>query len=253
MRWLFLTHIHPGVHCNDLMNFSAGLLASPSCLSPHRCMGIPTPHAGLCISWWTPWGICWPSSQISPGLSRLKLRHSLCQSLPLTCEFAKNALCVTIQATDEDNEQRGPQCWWTEYKTALLTTLHPPDIKPLIAMSASPARCVAAHLSCSHLLSLQTRLLRDTVSKASLKSMFIKITALSLSTSPIIFLQKAISLIKQDLPLVDLCWLFLITFLSFICLEMDFRRTCSTIFLGTEARPGYSSLSPPSCLVWKQA
>lgn len=121
----------------------------------------------------------------------------------------------------------------------------------LPSMPASPDRFPTAHLPYSHLLSLQVRILWDTVSKASLKSMLAKITALSLATLPIIFLKKAtaMGLVKQELPLINLCHLFPVIFLSFTSLEMDFNRMCSTIFPGSDGGGlAYRSLGPPPAI-----
>lgn len=86
-------------------------------------------------------------------------------------------------------------------------------------------------------------------SKAALKSTFNKITAHPYPQ--LFFLQKAYKLVKQHFPLVDLCWSFLINFLSFICYKTDFKRVCSMIFPVIEqGRRVHSSLGPLSYRQW---
>lgn len=49
------------------------------------------------------------------------------------------------------------------------------------------------------------------------------------------FVMKAVMSVKHKLPLLKPCWLFLIIFLSIVCLEMA-SEICSIIFLGTKVR-----------------
>lgn len=172
--WLMFTQV-----CSF---FSVELLTSPSCLSLYQCMGIPILGAGFCSSWWTSWGVCWPNSQISQGVSRLKLCHSLCQSLSLICDFAENTWCVTTQVTGEESEQHVPQCGCTEYKTILLITLHQPDIKPLIAvLSVYQSRQVS---SSPFLLLTPPELKKKNTVRRSVKSLHWNQCLLKTSLSP---------------------------------------------------------------------
>ncbi|KAK4825966.1 hypothetical protein QYF61_003535 [Mycteria americana] len=56
----------------------------------------------------------------------------------------------------------------------------------------------------------------------------------SLSTDVVTPSQKAARLVRQDLPLVKLCWLSQITSLPSMCLSIASRRICAMIFPGTE-------------------
>lgn len=59
--------------------------------------------------------------------------------------------------------------------------------------------------------------------------------AVPLSTSAANLSQKGTRLVRYDLPMVKLCWLYQITSLSCMCLNISSRRICSKILPGTEA------------------
>lgn len=67
-----------------------------------------------------------------------------------------------------------------------------------------------------------------------------------LSTQLVISLQKAIRLVKPYLPLANLCWLLLITFLSSILIEMATRMRCSITFPEAD-----SSVAHWFCPFWR--
>lgn len=74
------------------------------------------------------------------------------------------------------------------------------------------------------------RILEETVLKAVSKS------TLSSLTKPVIQSQKVIKLVKHDIPLVNPWWRLLLIFMSFTCLEMVFRISCSITFPGIEVK-----------------
>lgn len=67
---------------------------------------------------------------------------------------------------------------------------------------------------------------------------------LPLSTAAVTSSQKTIRLIRHNLPLVNLCWLFAVT-LYFIWMEKVYKRIWSIIFPGAEVRlTGMQFLDP---------
>lgn len=55
-----------------------------------------------------------------------------------------------------------------------------------------------------------------------------------LTTEQVVSPQKVTRLVTHHLSLVNLCWFFPVTFLSFTCLDIvAYKRTCTTIFPGT--------------------
>lgn len=67
------------------------------------------------------------------------------------------------------------------------------------------------------------------------------------------YARRVSKLAKHDSPLVNLCWPLLITFMTFMWLEMVSRISCFITFLGS--RWGWlacSSACPPSCPSWRQ-
>lgn len=70
----------------------------------------------------------------------------------------------------------------------------------------------------------------ETSSNDLLMSKFMKSTALPLPTNSVISFTEAMKLVRCDLPLVNECWLFPVTFVSFLCPGICSKRTWSIIF-----------------------
>lgn len=62
-------------------------------------------------------------------------------------------------------------------------------------------------------------------------------TVLHSFTELVVSPQKVVRLVRHNLHMVHPCWLFPVTFPSFVCLDMASRKTGSMIFLATEIKP----------------
>lgn len=121
------------------------------------------------------------------------------------------------------------QHWSVEYTGSywppnrLYATDHHP-LGPTVQPVFNPPNCSSS--SC--FISIFMRIVRKTVPKALLKSRQTVCTALAwYLPKPVISSQKVVRLVKHGFPLVNPCWLLLITFFSSTCLEMTTRMTCS--------------------------
>lgn len=85
------------------------------------------------------------------------------------------------------------------------------------------------------------------MSKSLLKSRYTTVAALSLALQPVISSGKTVMLVRHDLPLVNWCWLFPISFSYFMWLQKTLR---SSQWLGWDC-PARSSLDFPFHTSWR--
>lgn len=121
------------------------------------------------------------------------------------------------------------------------------DHNPLSSMLQpifQPTYCPLVSL---YLTNLPVTILCQTVSKSLLKSRYTTVAALSLALQPVISSGKTMRLVRHNLPLVNWCWLFPISFSYFMRLQKTLR---SSQWLGWDC-PARSSLDSPFHTSWR--
>ena len=131
--------------------------------------------------------------------------------LDVVCKLAEGAFDLTVYVIDEDVKQH-----WSHYDrwgTPLVTSLHL-DIEPLITtLWMRPSQQFLTHWTVRPSNPYLSNLERPwgTMSKALQLSRQMTFIALPLSTGAVTPSQKAMRLVRQDLPLVKPYWLSQIT------------------------------------------
>lgn len=149
----------------------------------------------------------------------------------VTCRFGKCALHLVIRVTNEDGKEHCP-CYQSPRNA--ITNHLPVILWRVDHYNSKQIVCPASSLLCTPFIQplshhLTTMILWEIIMKAFLQSQNYNTMFPETAVSP----QKVIRLVLQCLH-VNLCWLFQITFLYFMCLHTAFIKTCSVNFLDTD-------------------